>query len=289
VTLKATFLAAFPEARRISNFLERDYGEAGVAVSLDERTDGLWSVDAYFEEGEPEALAQQLRDGLGGDGFGAPLTIEALQPTDWIAAGLQALQPVSAGRFVVHGSHSRGTLFRGRIPILIDAGQAFGTGHHPTTRGCLAVLDQLVRMRRFEKPLDLGTGSGVLAIALAKMLRRPVLASDIDPLSVRIASANAALNHVGPFIHALKAHGTDHPMIRAGAPYDLIVANILAGPLSALAPAFSRMLTRGGTLVLSGLLHSQRERVIAAYGMQAVHLEAVRRLGVWCVLILRKR
>ena len=191
MTVKATLTAAFPEARRISNFLERDWGEAGAVVSLDERPDGLWSVDAYFEAGEPAEIAEKLRDRLGADAFGALTGVATLPETDWVAAGLQALQPVFAGRFVVHGSHDRGKIPAGRVAIEIDAGQAFGTGHHGTTAGCLTVLDRLTRSRRFENPLDLGTGSGVLAIALAKILRRPVLATDIDPLAVRIAAENA--------------------------------------------------------------------------------------------------
>ena len=231
MTIKATLTAAFPEARRISNFLERDWGEAGAVVSLDERPDGLWSVDAYFEAGEPAEIAEQLRDRLGADAFGALTGVATLPETDWVAAGLQALQPVFAGRFVVHGSHDRGKIPAGRVAIEIDAGQAFGTGHHGTTAGCLTVLDRLTRSRRFENPLDLGTGSGVLAIALARILRRPVLATDIDPLAVRIAAENAAINCVGHLVRTVTAAGMKHPAIRERAPFDLIVANILAEPL----------------------------------------------------------
>src|SRR5262245_5344730 len=141
---KATFIAALPEARRISNFLERDYGEDGVAVSLDERTDGLWSVDAYFETGDAEAIAAKLRDGLGGDAFTAPLAVDLVSETDWVAEGLKTLTPVIAGRFFVHGSHYRSKLPRGGIAIEIDAGQAFGTGHHASTAGVLTTLDRLI-------------------------------------------------------------------------------------------------------------------------------------------------
>ncbi len=288
MTTRARLTAAFPEARRMSSFLERVWGEAGVAVSLDERADGLWSVDAYFEEGEPPDIAGMLRDRLGADAFGAPLTVEALPETDWIAAGLESLTPVSAGRFLVHGSHDRGRTPAGRITIEIDAGQAFGTGHHATTAGCLVMLDRLLRARRCQNPLDLGTGSGVLAIALAKVLRRPVLATDIDPVAIRVAEGNAALNGVGHRVRAFAAAGVEHAAIRARAPFDLIVANILAEPLCRLAPRIAPLMARGGALVLSGLLPRQRERVVAAYGAQGIRLEKARIDGGWAVLVLSR-
>lgn len=286
MTVKATFTAAFPEARRISNFLERDYSADGVAVSLDERPDGSWSVDAYFEAGECAALEAKLRDWLGADGFGAPLNVEALPETDWIAAGLAALPPVIAGRFVVHGAHDRGRIPAGRIAIEVEAGHAFGTGHHATTAGCLVVLDRLTRARRFGNPLDVGTGSGVLAIAMAKALRHPVLATDIDPVATRIAAENARLNCVGHLVHAVTAAGAGHAAIRERAPFDLVVANILAGPLVRLAPDLARLLAPGGLLVLSGLLPHQRERVAAAYGTQGIRLREARIFDGWAVLVL---
>ena len=289
MTLRATILAAFPEARRISDFLERDWAERGVVVSLDERPHGLWSVDAYFEDGEPAGIADAVRDWLGSDAFGASLNVEVLPEIDWIAAGLAELRPVAAGRFLVHGSHYRGQLPPGRIAIEIDAGQAFGSGHHGTTAGCLTVLDRLLKTRRFGNPLDLGTGSGVLAIALAKVLRRPVLATDIDAVAVGVARANAALNGVGRLVEAVTAPGLRHPTISNRAPFDLVVANILAEPLVRLAPQLAPLLAAGGTLVLSGLLPRQRERVVAAYGAQGIRLEQARSFGGWAVLVLRRR
>ena len=288
MTLKATFTAALPEARRISNFLERDFGEAGVAVSLDERPDGSWSVDAYFEEGDAESLAEMLRDWLGADAFGAPLKVEALPDADWIAAGLASLQPVIAGRFLVYGGHDRNRLPAGRVAIEIDAGQSFGTGHHATTAGCLIVLNRLLAGRRFTNSLDLGTGSGVLAIALAKILRQRVLATDIDPIAVRVASENAALNRVGHLVRTIAADGVRHELIRRSAPFDLVIANILAAPLMRLAPLLAPLVMRGGTLVLSGLLPRQRERVVAAYGREGIRLQQAHILDGWAVLVLRK-
>jgi ribosomal protein L11 methyltransferase len=288
VTLRATLTAAYPEARRISNFLERDFGDSGVAVSLDERADGVWSVDAYFDAGEPDEIAAKVRDRLGSDAFRAPLAVEALPETDWIAAGLASLPPVAAGRFVIHGSHDRGKIPAGRIGIEIDAGRAFGTGHHATTAGCLTVLDHLLRARRYESPLDLGAGSGVLGIALAKTLRNPVLAGDIDPLAVRVAMDNARVNRVAHLARSVLSDGLAHPELRKRAPFDLIVANILAEPLMRLAPAVSRVLAPAGDLVLSGLLAHQRERVVAAYVAQGIYLREARRFENWAVLHLRR-
>lgn len=288
MTVKATFTAAYPEARRISNFLERDYAGEGVVVSLDERAADRWTVDAYFEEGAPEAIAARLRDGLGADAFGAPLAVETLPETDWIAEGLKALPPVRAGRFVVHGGHDRGHIPPAPFAIEIEAGRAFGTGHHATTAGCLVVLDRLLRARRYRNPLDLGTGSGVLAIALAKALRRSVLASDIDPDAVEVAAANARLNHIASLVRSIHADGVSHPQMRQRAPFDLIVANILAEPLMRLAPRVVRILAPGGDLVLSGLLVHQRERVVAAYGTQRLRLVAAFRFGEWTVLNFRR-
>ena len=288
MTLKATFVTAFPEARRISNFLERDFGEAGVAVSLDERPGDSWSVDAYFEEGDAESIAETLRDWLGADAFGAPLKVETLPDFDWVAAGLASLPPVIAGRFLVHGGHDRNRLPAGRVAVEIDAGQAFGTGHHATTAGCLIVLDHLLAGRRFKSSLDLGTGSGVLAIALAKILRQRVLATDIDPIAVRVARENAALNRVGHLVRVITVDGAKHELIRRSAPFDLVVANILAAPLMRLAPRLAPHVARGGTLVLSGLLPRQRERVVAAYGVQGIRLQQAHLLDGWAVLVLRK-
>ncbi|HEX9906610.1 MAG TPA: 50S ribosomal protein L11 methyltransferase [Propylenella sp.] len=288
VTLKASLTAAFPEARRISNFWERDYGGDGVAVSLDERADGRWSVEAYFENGDAAAIGNALRDRLGADAFGAAIAVELLPDADWVAVGLAALSPVGAGRFIVHGSHDRGRVPAGRVAIEIDAAQAFGTGHHATTAGCLAVLDRLMRRRRFRHVLDLGTGSGLLAIAIAKMLRRPVLAADIDPLAIEAARENARRNGTAHLVRSVVAQGVDHAVIRNAAPFDLVVANILAEPLCRLAPRLSALMARGGVIVLAGLLPEQRGRVVAAYRMQGLKLSGARTFDGWSVLMMRR-
>ena len=288
MTVRATLTAAFPEARRISNFLERDYGDAGVIVSLDERPDGLWTVDAYFEGATEAAIADRIRDDLGSDAFAAPLSVSRLPETDWVRAGLDQLKPITVGRFLIHGRHDRARAGPGRVSIEIDAGLAFGTGHHATTAGCLFVLQRLVCTRRFARPLDVGTGSGVLAIALAKLLHRRVVAIDIDPVAVALARENAVRNRVGAWVKTVAADGVSHAAIRAGAPYDLVVANILAGPLRLLAPQLPPLVARGGVLVLSGLLPRQRERVAGAYQAQGLHLRTAHVFDGWSVLVMQR-
>ena len=287
MTLKATFTAGRPEATRIAAFLERDYSDSGAAVCLLEGEPD-WSVEAYFDDAEPADLAAALRDRLGGDAFGAALSVERLGEEDWVARGLAELGPVAAGRFVVLGGHDLARAPKGRTIILVEAGQAFGTGHHATTSGCLVVLDRLTAGRRFANPLDLGTGSGVLAIALAKALRRPVLATDNDPVAVRVARQNARVNGVAPLVRAVRADGLRHLEVAARAPFDLIVANILAGPLIGMAPPLSGALARGGVLVLSGLLASQRARVASAYAARGLALRRAERFGEWMVLVLEQ-
>ncbi len=288
MTVKASLAAAYPEARRIAEFLDRDFAEDGGVVSLVEIYPERWQVDAYFSDGDPDEITGLVRDALGTDAFGAFQDAEILPETDWVAESLAGLAPVAAGRFLVHGSHNRDALPAGRMQIAIDAGQAFGTGHHGSTAGCLAVIDRIIRRHRFVNPLDLGTGSGVLAIALAKALHTNVLASDIDPLAARIATQNARQNGVGNRIRVIAAAGMGHAEIRSRAPYDLIVANILAGPLIRLAPLIAPALAPDGILMLSGLLPHQRARVVAAYGAQGVRLVRAETHDGWAVLTLRR-
>jgi ribosomal protein L11 methyltransferase len=286
MTVKATVTVDLPDARRIFDRLERDCADIGPAISLWESGGGMWTVDAYFEDGSAEDVAAMLRERLAADGLGTKLSVEALPERDWLATSLDSVVPVAAGRFFLHGSHHRRRIPGGRLPIEIDAGQAFGTGHHATTAGCLIVLDRLMRTRRFVNPFDFGTGSGVLSIAMAKTLRRPVLASDIDPVAVRVARENVRLNGVSTLVTCIRAGGVAHPTIGRRAPFDLIVANILAEPLIRLAPRIAPLVARRGTLVLSGLLLHQRERVTAAYGGQGLPLREARAFDGWSVLVL---
>jgi len=287
VSWRASLFGSRAEAEALSDRLEDAFAEDGAVVSLYEAGE-QWRLDLYLEEGGESEIRAALAGFIDED-TAENLVVSELPETDWVGESLKGLAPVPAGRFIVHGAHDRGSLPAGRIPIEIDAGQAFGTGHHATTLGCLRVLDDLSKRRRFRNALDLGTGTGLLAIALARLTRRPVLASDIDPVAVRVAADNARLNGAAHLVAVFRADGMREPRIARGAPYDLIVANILAGPLIALAPALKRHLAPGGTLVLSGILAHQASRVAAAYRSQGVTLETERRFGEWSVLVLSRR
>lgn len=279
--------AAFPEAQRIAEIIERDFADEGAAVSLSD-AGGTWLVEAWFADRAPEDLRHDILDRLGTDAFCAPLTVEQTPDVDWAALSLSGLHAVRAGRFLVHGSHDQNTPRAGRIAIEIDAGQAFGTGHHETTAGCLLALQDVMNVRRPANALDIGSGTGVLAIAIARAARCPVLATDIDPVAATISRENTARNAVTPLVKSIVADGTRHAEIRRRAPYDLIIANILAGPLMQLAPEISRLLAPGGHLILSGLLTGQRNRVIAAYGRRRITPDRIRTLGEWSVLTLSR-
>src|SRR5690606_30118338 len=189
-------------------------------------------------------------------------------------------KPVRAGRFLVHGAHDRDARRPGDIAIEIDAGLAFGTGHHGTTAGCLEMLERVARRERPRNALDLGTGSAVLAIALARLARIPVLATDIDPVAVRVAAENVRINEAAAYVATATAPGFHHSAFAAAKPFDLIVANILARPLMRLAPDMARHVAPGGSLILSGILDSQRRAVIAAYtGQRFRHAETLHREG----------
>jgi ribosomal protein L11 methyltransferase len=213
---------------------------------------------------------------------------EIVPDVDWVSRSLEGLTPVRAGRFLVHGAHDRGKRRAGDLAIEIEAALAFGTGHHGTTAGCLELITELVRRERPRTALDLGTGSGVLAIALARLAHAPVLASDIDPVATAIAAHNARLNHVQAYVTTVTATGFRNPLIAGSAPFDLIVANILARPLIRLAPAMAAHLSPGGSVILSGLLARQRLPVLSAYvGQRFRHLRTLTR-GGWASLHLKR-
>jgi len=219
---------------------------------------------------------------------GKPVEVGQLPDVDWIKLSQEGLPPVRAGRFFVYGAHDAGTVPHGVIPIKIEAGLAFGTGHHETTALCLHVLSDLSKRRRFANVLDLGCGTGLLAIGAAKLWRKSVLASDIDPVAVEVTRENARANGEAPLIRALTADGLDHPALAGQAPYDLIVANILASPLTKLAPAIARALSPGGMLVLSGLLQWQENLVLSFYRPHGLQWRNARREGVWSALTLER-
>lgn len=216
------------------------------------------------------------------------VAVEPLPDQDWIRQSQEGLPPVRAGRFFVYGAHDAGTVPPGIIPIRIEAGLAFGTGHHETTALCLEAISQIARARRPARILDLGSGTGVLAIAAAKFWRRDILATDIDPIAVEVARENARGNGVAPLIHAAVADGFTSPAIRSRAPFDLILANILAGPLTKLAPDLARALAPKGTAVLSGLLRNQEKLVLSFACAQGLVFQRALRSGPWSALVLSR-
>ncbi|RUY99291.1 50S ribosomal protein L11 methyltransferase, partial [Mesorhizobium sp. M7A.F.Ca.CA.002.15.1.1] len=229
----------------------------------------------------------RLKDILAGLSLSKPIEREPLPDIDWVAHSLEELKPVRAGRFFVHGAHDRRKRHSGELAIEIEAGLAFGTGHHGTTAGCLEMLERVVRREHPRNALDLGTGSAVLAIAVAKLAHIPVLATDIDPVAVRVAAANARLNHVKALVETATAPGFHHPIFGKRAPFDLIVANILARPLMRLAPQMAHHIALGGSIVLSGILERQRDAVISAYvGQNFRHVRTLHREG-WVTIHLK--
>jgi ribosomal protein L11 methyltransferase len=254
-----------PTAHRLADaFFERFAGDGG--VSLVDRGRGRWRVTLYIGRAADARLARELAASAG---IAAPaLRFTRLAAADWVQKSLAGLAPVAAGRFVAHGAHDRARVAPNRIGIEIEAALAFGTGHHGTTRGCLSALDALYKARDSRRApvrriLDLGTGSGVLAIAAARALRCRVLATDIDPQAVDAARKNARRNGVGPLVEVL--HGAGVAGLRRRAPFDLVFANILLGPLQRFAAALTRLAAPGAQIVLSGILPAQANAIIAAY------------------------
>lgn len=238
------------------------------------------TVEALYAEPPDEAFLSSL--------IGRAVTVEALPDQDWIRLSQEGLPPVRAGRFFVYGAHDAGEVPHGVIPMRIEAGMAFGTGHHETTALCLAALSDLARRHSYRNVLDLGCGTGLLAIGAAKLWRRKVLATDIDAVAIEVTKENARANGEAPLVRALTAEGLTHPGIAAKAPFDLIVANILASPLTQLAPGIARSLARGGMLVLSGLLTWQENLVVSFYTPHGLILRQRRRDGPWSALVLER-
>ena len=279
-TLIAVCDADEQAARRLADLFAETFATDRAAVSLVETGAG-WRVTLYFDGAVDAAAVRKL---VAAAGIGR-LRLARLAPKDWVADSLAGLQPVAAGRFVVHGAHDRARIAGNRIGIEIEAALAFGTGHHPSTRGCLLALDRICKMSRKRiRVLDLGTGSGVLAIAAARALHAPVLAIDVDPAAVRAARANARRNRAP--VKVCRADGVTAPAIRAAAPFALVFANILLEPLQRLAAPLRRLTAPGGRIVLSGLLAAQANAARAAY--RGLALERRIDLDGWTTLVLRQ-
>jgi ribosomal protein L11 methyltransferase len=273
-------------ARTITGILEESISHPPLAVSLFEIPGNGWMVDAYYEDMPDRATIAEVIEGAL-TGSSRALTLEDVPDENWVAVSQAGLPPVAAGRFLVHGSHDRAIGRLRRNAIEIDAGEAFGTAHHATTLGCLHAIDRLTRQRRFRRILDLGCGSGVLAIAAARVLPDAVVtASDFDPEAVRVASENVRKNALSGRIQVVTSLGLAHPLLRRRAPYDLLIANILADPLIGLAPRLARVVPPRGIIVLSGILQSQGAAVLAAYRASGFARIQIDRLNGWVILTL---
>ena len=281
-----TTLPAEDRAQALGEALEGlDPEPVGVGVFELEDGSGLWEVGAYFTE-SPDEIALTLMAVAHG---AAEFAISELPEIDWVAHVRRELKPVEAGRFFVYGSHNADKLPEGRIGLLIEAAMAFGTGHHGTTLGCLKALDRLAEAGfQGRNVIDVGCGTAVLAMAAARLWPDPVLASDIDEVAVEVAEANVQANDLQGRVECLEAVGFDHPTIKARAPFDLVFANILKGPLIALAPDMARYTAPGGHAILSGLLFTQADEVLAVYQRHGFTPDLREDLGEWSALTLRR-
>ena len=275
-------------AKGVVDALTEFFFEGQAAIAAFERPDRRWDVTVHFADAPDQALVRELVTNAAGADIAEGIAFDTVEAKDWVKASLEDLVPVPAGRFVVHGQHDRERIAPNKVGIEIEAALAFGTGHHGTTRGCLLLLDHALKAWRPRRILDLGTGTGVLAIAAAKALHEKVLASDIDPPSVQVARENARLNVAGHLVQTIRATGFSAPQFVAAAPFDLVLANILANPLRQLAGPMARHLAPSAQVILSGLLTHQAPAVIAAY--RARGLVPVRHLRIegWSSLLLRR-
>jgi ribosomal protein L11 methyltransferase len=271
---------------------EDAFADMALALSsyeLDEAT-AAWCVEVLTElEPEPAEITSRLALAAQMLGVESPaFEIRPVEAKDWVSEVEKSFPPFCIGRFYVHGSHAPGPAPHGQIALEVNAGAAFGSGEHATTSACLLALSQLARKQRFRRVLDMGCGSGILAIGAAKLWKTPVIGIDIDPVSARVARENARINRTHAFTRFAADDGYQSLLMQRHAPYDLIIANILARPLMSMAPDLARNLAAGGTVILSGLLASQEAMVLSAHRAQGLAL--VRRIhrNGWSALILQK-
>jgi ribosomal protein L11 methyltransferase len=275
-------------ARRVVDLLNESLEEGQAAVAAFERADGRWSISVHFADSPDETAIRELVSLAAGAAVAQAVTFDTVETKDWVKASLEDLVPVAASRFVVHGRHDRARIPANRLGIEIEAALAFGTGHHGTTQGCLLLLGEVLRAYQPRRVLDLGTGTGVLAIAAAKALRKRVLASDIDPVSVKVARDNARLNGVGNLVQAVCASGFSAPQFSARAPFDLVLANILANPLRQMATPLAAHLAPSALVILSGLLPYQARGVIASYRGRGLILRRHLQIAGWSSLLMQR-
>jgi ribosomal protein L11 methyltransferase len=275
-------------AKRVVDRLTESFFDGQAAITAFEGAGGRWCITLHFAEAPDQASIRELVGVAAGHEIVGDIAFDIVEAKDWVKATLEQLAPVNAGRFSVHGRHDRAKVPPNKIGVEIEAALAFGTGHHGTTRGCLLLLDHVLKAYRPRRVLDLGTGTGVLAISAAKALHIKLLASDIDPLSVKVARENARLNGTGELVNAIRAGGFSAPQFERNRPFDLVLANILANPLRQMATPMARHLASSALVILSGLLPHQAQSVIAAYRARGLVLERHIQIEGWSSLLMRK-
>ncbi len=281
-----TTLTGKAEAEALGAAMERLIPEpTGVGVFEMEDGSGLWEIGGYFVE-QPDTAGLALLAAMHG---ARDFVVSELPETDWVAKVKRELAPVVAGRFFVHGSHDVDQVPDGSIALLIEASMAFGTGHHGTTLGCLKALDRLIDQGFVAHNVaDIGCGTAVLAMAAAQVWPEPAIASDIDEVAVDVARVNVASNNMQGRVNCIEATGFAHETIAAAAPFDLVFANILKGPLVQLAPDMAAHVAQGGHAILSGILNPQADDVVSAYGENGFVVHERDEIGEWTTLCLRK-
>ena len=281
-------------ARAVADLIFESFEPAEAASTAFETDDPwpgggrAWLMEAYFGSEPDEEAIRALVAAAADETTARAATFGLTEKRDWVANSLAGLNPVRAGRFLVHGRHDRSRVRTNDVAVEIEAGLAFGTGHHGTTLGCLMHFDRLLKRRRPKRVLDVGCGAGVLAIAAARVLRRKVWLGDIDPVAVAVANANARLNGVGVLCRAIVSRGVENGAMREAAPYDLVFANILAKPLRLLAPSLAAVLSAEGDAIVSGLLLVDVPGVLASWRAQGFHLAERIELEGWASLRLRR-
>jgi ribosomal protein L11 methyltransferase len=271
------------QALALASQLEDDFRLDPLAVTINETDEvlGLWETVLYFAtdaQCDQAVVAYPSHDGV----------VAAVPQADWVRQSLEGLPPVVAGRFFLYGSHDADKRRAGGVSMEMDAGTAFGTGHHGTTAGCLLAIDRLLKRGAPRKAFDLGCGTGVLGIAVALASKRRVLATDIDPEAVRVTRNNAIRSGIRNHITAVTAPGLHHTVIHRGAPYDLIIANILARPLANMAHGICALLSPGGMLILSGITRDQQRWIIACYRNCGLVCIEARHIGNWVTLVMQR-